>query len=165
VKLAWAALLLGLGCLTCAAPFRGGHAQPEWTMRDTKTLARFIPGHCEDRSHAEHSPRFGSVEVVETQTGRPLLLEHRQGHELLVAENVHDDGPFWVFELIVSGELLRRWRVPRGAGELGTLEVGRELTEVSRGEGFEAGLASRHLSCTLVPSAANLAGGSTNPSP
>ncbi|MEI9936821.1 MAG: hypothetical protein WDO69_06335 [Pseudomonadota bacterium] len=145
-----ACLACSLAFIACGSPFRGGYAVPEAPLPDTKTLARFIPGHCEDATHAEHAPRFSSIDLIETSTGRTLLLEHRQGHELLVAENFHDDGSFWVFEVVVPGQRVRRWRIPRSSLATGTLEVGRELTEVSHGERFQVGLASSHLTCTLV---------------
>ncbi len=68
------AALPSLACLACSvasltsvacggSPFRGGYAVPDTPLpdaplSDTKTLARFIPGHCEDATHAEHTPRF-----------------------------------------------------------------------------------------------------------
>lgn len=148
----------GLACLVTSfacggSPFRGGYAVPEAPLPDTKTLAHFVPGHCEDVAHAEHTPRFSSIDLIETSTGRPLLLEHRQGHELLVVENVHDDGAFWVFEVVIQGRLVRRWRIPRSSLGTGTLQMGRELREVSHGERFETGLASSHLTCILLPKA------------
>lgn len=146
---AWLALCAC--CVACSPPFRGGYARPEAPLVGSKTLARFLPGHCEDRSHAEFTPHFSSVELVETETGRTLLLEHRHGHELLVAENFHDEGSFWVFELIVAGERVRRWHIPRSPHASGTLEVGRLLTLEEHGGRFEAGLASTHLTCSLVP--------------
>ena len=154
--------LVACACsLACSgSPFRGGYARPEAPLRGSKMLATFIPGHCEDATRTEHTPRFSSVDLVETQTGRTLLLEHRQGYELLVAENFHDDGPFRIFELVVNGDHLRRWRIPRSSHGTGTLNVGRELTEVRHGERFEAGLASSHLTCSLVPKGSVLPSGS-----
>jgi len=152
-------------CVACASPFRGGYATPDAPQTATKTLARYIPGYCEDAAHAEKVPRFTSVDLIETATGRTLLLEHRQGHELLVAENHHDEGSFWVFEVVVQGDRVRRWRIQRSAFGTGTLQVGRELTERTRGERFEAGLASSHLTCTLVAKDSALPIASTNPMP
>jgi len=164
------AALSGLACLVwsiaCAgSPFRGGYAMPDQPLPGTKTLARFIPGHCEDATHAEQTPRFTSIDVVETATGRVLLLEHRQGHELLVAENFHHDRSFWVFEVVFAGDHLRRWRIPKSAFGSGSLQVGRQLTEQRRGERFEAGLASIHLDCTLVAKGSALPYRSTTPAP
>jgi len=164
------AVLSGLACLACSmacagSPFHGGYAMPDQPLPGTKTLARFIPGHCEDASHGEQLPRFTSVDVVETATGRILLLEHRQGHELLVVENFHHDRTFWVFEVKFASDHVRRWRIPRSAFGSGTLQVGRQLTEQRRGERFEAGLASTRLSCTLVAKASALPHGSTTPVP
>lgn len=147
--------LSGIACLVgsiaCGgSPFRGGYTVPEAALADTRTLAHFVPGRCEDAARAEHTPRFSSVDLIETSNG-PLLLEHRQGYELLVVENFHDDGAFRVFELALPGHRVRRWSVPRFAGGTGTLQIGRELTEVRHGERFVAGLASSHLTCTLEP--------------
>jgi len=150
MKHAQAALIACACVLSCSSHFRGGYARPEARLPGSKTLARFIPGHCEDATRAERTPRFSAVDVVETQTGRTVLLEHREGHELLVAENFREEGSYRVFEVIIEGERARRWRVPRSHGT-GTLEVGRLLSEVAHGERFEAGLASSHLTCTLVP--------------
>jgi hypothetical protein len=122
-----------------------------------QTLARFLPGHCEDPSHAEHAPHFTSVELVQTETGRMLLLEHRQGHELLVVENYHDAAADWVFEVLVNGERVRRWHIPRSLLRTGTLDVGRVLTLEEHGTRFDAGLASSHLTCTLVPKGSSVA--------
>ena len=149
----FAGALASIGSLGCGgSPFRGGYATPESAVLGTKTLARFVPEHCEDAARAEHAPRFNSVELVENASGRPLLLEHRQGHELLVAENHYDQGAFRVFEVVVQGRV-RRWRIPLSSLGTGTFEVGRELTEVGHGERFEAGLASSHLTCRLSPQA------------
>ena len=154
--------LLACACacvLACGgSPFRGGYAQPEAPLPGSQTLARFLPGHCEDASHAEHAPRFTSVDLVQTQTGRTVLLEHRQGHELLVALNHHDTGADWVFEVLVNATRVRRWDIPRSLRRTGMLEVGRVLTLKAHGEGFEAGLASSHLTCTLVPKGSSVAG-------
>ncbi|MEO8904269.1 MAG: hypothetical protein ABI488_18055, partial [Polyangiaceae bacterium] len=128
-----------------------------------KLVESFVPGACQDTAHADIEPDFSSVELVQSSTGRPLLLERRQGHALLVAENFFDDGSFLVFEVIVkSDSLVRKWRIPRSAVATGTLQVGRQLTELRRGEGFEADLASSRLSCSLVPKASDLPAGSTN---
>jgi hypothetical protein len=147
------AALLACACsVACSgSPFRGGYAQPETTLTGSKTLARLIPGHCEDPARDELTPRFTSVDLAETQTGRTVLLEHRQGHELLVVENFHEQGSSWVFELLVQGGRVRRWRIPRTANGSGTVEMGRLLTLVRHGDRFEAGLASSQLTCTLVP--------------
>jgi len=152
-----ALLLLAAACsAACAAPFRGGYARSEAPIPRSQTVARLIPGHCEDPSHAEHAPRFSAVDIVQTETGRTVLLEHRQGHELLVVENVRNDGAFWVFEVIVKGDHVRRFRIPRSPHGVGSLNVGRLLTLHAEGEHFEAGLASSHLTCSLVPKASNL---------
>jgi hypothetical protein len=149
-----AALLAGVCAIACAgSPFRGGYARSEALLSGSKTLLSLIPGHCEDARHVEHPPRFSAVDVVETESGRIVLFEHRQGHDLLVAENFHSDGSFWVFEVLVDGDHLRRWRIPRSPTGTGSIEVGRELTEVAHGDRFEAGLASSRASCTLVPKA------------
>jgi hypothetical protein len=151
------ALVLGALGLSCAgSPLRGGYARRETPIYGGKLLASFIPGHCEDAAHVELLPRFSSVELLETETGRTLLLEHRQGHDLLVVENFHDEGSSWVFELVVKGDHLRRWRIPRSPSGTGTLFAGRELTEHAHRERFEAGLASSHLECSLVPKASDL---------
>ena len=154
--------LLACACawgLACGgSPFRGGYARPEAPLPGSQTLARFLPGHCEDPSHAEHAPHFASVDLVQTQTGRTVLLEHRQGHELLVALNRHDTGTNWVFEVLVNGSRVRRWYIPRSLRRTGTLEVGRVLTLETHGEGFKAGLASVRLTCTLVPKGSSVAG-------
>ncbi|MET0792016.1 MAG: hypothetical protein ABW061_10890 [Polyangiaceae bacterium] len=153
-----AALLTGACALACSgSPFRGGYARAEAPLPGSKTLLSFIPGHCEDARHVEHAPRFTAIDLVETESGRIVLFEHRQGHDLLVAENFHDEGSFWVFELLVNGDHLRRWRIPRSPSGTGSLEVGRELTEITHGERFEAGLASSRASCSLVPKASALA--------
>lgn len=152
------ALLAGVCALACSGPvFRGGYARSEAPLRDGRTLLSFIPGHCEDARHVEHPPRFSAVDVVETGSGRIVLFEHREGHDLLVAENFHSEGSFWVFEVIVNGDHLRRWRIPRSPTGTGSLEVGRELTEVAHGERFEAGLASSRANCSLVPKASSFA--------
>jgi hypothetical protein len=151
------ALVLGALGLSCAgSPLRGGYARRETPVYGGKLLASFIPGHCEDAAHVELLPRFSSIELLETETGRTLLLEHRQGHDLLVVENFHDEGSSWVFELIVHGAHLRRWRIPRSSSGTGTLFAGRELTEHGHRERFEAGLASSQLQCSLVPKASDL---------
>jgi hypothetical protein len=160
-----AALLIActLGC--SASPFRGGYALREAPLARTKTLSTFVPGACQDAAHADISPDFASVDLIETSTGRPLLLEHRPGYELLVAQNFFDDGPFLVFEVVVKGDnLLRKWRVPRTPSATGSLDVGRVLTlrEAAKGDGFQAGLASTRLACSLVPKASDLPVGSTN---
>jgi hypothetical protein len=161
---------LGLVACACAAlscagePFRGGHAAPDVRPPRMKTLGAFIPGHCEDAAHADRAPRVSAVELLESPMGRPLLFEHRQGHEVLIAENFFDDGPFWVFEVIVKSEnLVREWRIPRSPGATGTLLVGRELAEVAHGERFEAKLASATLTCSLVPKTSDLPSGSPTP--
>jgi hypothetical protein len=129
-------------------------------------LAEFVPGHCEDASHRDLTPRVGSIELVETASGQTLLFEHRQGHELLIAENHFDDGPVWVFQVLITAQnLVREWRIPRSVGATGTLRVGRELTEVAHEAAFEAKLASAYLSCSLVPVRSDLPRGSTNPVP
>jgi hypothetical protein len=152
------------GC--AGAPFEGGYATREASLPDAKTFATFLPGACEDAAHADRSPDFSSVELVETQTGRPLLLEHREGYALLVAENYFDEGPFWVFEVLVKNEaVLRKWRIPRSKVEVGSLAVGRALTLDAHGDRFEAGLASTRLSCSLVPKASDLPASSTNLTP
>ncbi|HEY8946614.1 MAG TPA: hypothetical protein VIM73_20320 [Polyangiaceae bacterium] len=150
----------------CAAPFRGGYPAPVDQRIGARTLAEFVPGHCEDGQHQDRAPRIESVELVETATGRPLLLEHRQGHELLVAENHFDDGSAAVFQVVLSSEsLVREWRIPRSPRATGTLRVGRELRETARPGGFEAELASAYLTCSLVPNRSDLPRGSTNPAP
>jgi hypothetical protein len=151
-----AALLAGVCAIACSgSAFRGGYARSEAPLRGSKTLLSFIPGHCEDARHIEHPARFSGVDVVETESGRIVLFEHRQGHDLLVAENFHSDGSFWVFEVVVNGDHLRRWRIPRSPTGVGSLEVGRELSEFAHGERFEAGLASSRASCSLVPKASS----------
>lgn len=152
------AALVSCACaLACsAAPLRGGYAQPEAPFAGGRLLVSFIAGHCEDAAHAEYTPRFSSIDLVETETGRPLLLEHRQGHDLLVIENVHDEGSAWVFELIASEDHLSRFRIPRSATGTGSLVVGRKLLEVARGERFQAELASTRLTCSLVPKKASV---------
>jgi hypothetical protein len=164
-----AALLTIAGSLACSAsPFRGGYALREAPIAHTKTLSTFVPGACQDAGHADVSPDFASVDLVETSTGRPLLLEHRPGYELLVAQNFFDDGPFLVFEVVAkSDNLLRKWRVPRTPSATGSLDVGRALTlqEAEKGDDFQAGLASTRLACSLVPKASDLPVGSTNPVP
>ena len=150
----------------CAGPVRGGYTTRDERPDQVKRLAAFVPGHCEDASHADLAPRVASVEIVETTSGRPLLLEHRQGHDLLIAENHFDDGSSWVFQVIVKADnLVREWRIPRSARATGTLVVGRELTEVAHSGNFEAKLASAYLSCSLVPQASDLPRGSTNSAP
>ncbi len=153
-----AALLAGVCALACSgSPFRGGYARAEAPLQGSQLLSSFIPGHCEDASHVEHAPRFSTIDVVETESGRVLLLEHRQGHFVLVAENVHDEGSYWVFEVVVDGDHLRRWRIPRSPSGTGSLEVGRELNEAVHRERFQAGLASNRARCTLVPKASSFA--------
>jgi hypothetical protein len=162
---------LWLSLLSCiwgcsGAPFRGGYALREAPIPDARTVATFLPGTCQDTAHADHASDFSSVELVETPTGRPLLLEHREGYALLVAENFFDEGSFLVFEVIVkSDDVLRRWRIPRSRVETGSLEVGRVLTIAAHGDRFQAGLASTRLSCSLVPKASDLPAGSTNLTP
>jgi hypothetical protein len=157
-------LLSGLAC--GGAQFRGGYTTRESQPPAAKKLAAFVPGHCEDAAHEDLAPRIASVEIVETESGRTLLFEHRQGHDLLIAENHFDAGPLWVFQVVVKAEnLVREWRIPRSFGATGTLVVGREIAEARRGEGFEAGLASTYLSCSLVPESSVLPRGSTNPVP
>jgi hypothetical protein len=164
-----AAALLMLGALGCAgSPFRGGYALREAPIAHGKTLSTFVPGACQDAAHADINADFASVDLVETSTGRPLLLEHRPGYELLVAQNFFDDGPFLIFEVLARGDnLLRKWRVPRTPSATGSLDVGRVLTlrEAAKGDGFQAGLASTRMSCSLVPKASDLPVGSTNPVP
>lgn len=144
--------LAGLCALACSgSPFRGGYARPDRPLHGTRAVLSFIPGHCEDARHIEHVPRFSGVDVVETGSGRLVLFEHRQGHDLLVAENVHSEGSFWVFEVVVDGDHLRRWRIPRSPSGTGSLQLGRELSEVAHGDRFEAELASSRATCTLVP--------------
>jgi len=147
-----AVMVAALGALACSSSaFRGGYARSEAPLHGGKTLLSLIPGHCEDARHQEHSPRFSAVELVETQSGRIVLFEHRQGHDLLVAENYHNEGSFWVFEVIVDGDHVRRWHIPRSPSGTGSLEVGRELNEVRHGEHFESALASSRAICSLVP--------------
>jgi hypothetical protein len=165
----WRAALLAAafaagGC--GGSPVRGGYSARDTRPVQVQTLAVFVPGHCEDTSHADLAPRVASVEIVETASGRTLLFEHRQGHDVLVAENHFDDGPMWVFQVIIKAQdLVREWRIPRSAGATGTLLVGRELTETAHAERFEAKLASANLSCSLVPESSLLPSGSTNPVP
>jgi len=161
---------LGASVLLCVAcsgsPFRGGYAARDTSIAGTRIVSSFVPGACEDASHADIEPDFSALELVQSSTGRPLLLEHRHGYALLVVENFFDEGPFLVFELIVkSDDLVRKWRVPRSSGSTGTLEVGRRLTEHRKGDGFEAGLASTRFFCSLVPKASDLPASSTNPAP
>ena len=164
-----AAALLMLCALGCSgSPFRGGYALREAPIARSKTLSTFVPGACQDAARADIVADFASVDLVETSTGRPLLLEHRPGYELLVAQNFFDDGSFLVFEVLVKGDnLLRKWRVPRTPSATGSLDVGRVLTlqEAAKGDGFRAGLASTRFSCSLVPKASDLPVGSTNPVP
>ena len=159
-----ASALMWLTCAACSAsPFRGGYAAWDASIPGAKSISSFVPGACQDTAHADIEPDFSSVELVQSSTGRPLLLERRQGHALLVAENFFDDGPFLVFEVLVKSEgLVRKWRIPRSPVATGTLQVGRQLTELRRGDGFEAGLASSRLSCSLVPKASDLPPSSTN---
>lgn len=155
-----AALLACACCLSCSsAPFRGGYARPEGSILGSHSVLRFIPGHCEDAAHRELPPRFDALDLLETQTGRSFLVEHRQGYEMLVIENVHDEGSTRVFELVIDGAHLRRYRIPRSSG-IGQLEAGRELGEIAHGQGFRAGLASIRASCSLVPKASVLPLGS-----
>jgi len=159
------ALPLALACaaVACATPWRGGYTTREQPQSNLRTLATFVPGHCEDAAHADLPPRIASLELVETATGRTLLLEHRQGHELLVAENHFDDRAYWVFQVLLGAEnRLREWRIPRSDGATGTLLVGRALSAAGRGEHFQAKLAAVDLSCSLVPSSSDLPRGSTN---
>ena len=154
------------GAFGCGASLRGGYTAPAARAIGSKTLAEFVPGSCEDGEHQDRPPRIESVELVETETGRPLLLEHRQGHELLVAENHFDDGSSAVFQVVLpSDSLVREWRIPRSPGATGTLRVGRELRERAYRGGFEAELASAYLTCSLVPNRSDLPRGSTNPVP
>ena len=161
------ALCLGLCAFACGGtPLRGGYTTRDTRPAELKTLASFVPGHCEDASHTDRAPRVSKVEIVETPAGRTLLFEHRQGHDLLVAENHFDDGPLWVFQVVVSAQnLVREWRIPRSIGATGTLLVGRELTESAHAARFRATLASAYLSCSLVPERSDLRRGSTNPGP
>ena len=163
------ALLLASACAASAcsgAPLRGGYTAQGSHPPQVKTLAAFVPGHCEDAAHRDLAPRVASVEIVETPTGRTMLFERRQGYDLLIAENHFDDGAFWVFQVVVKAEnLVREWRIPRSAGATGTLLVGRELEEVAHAEHFQAQLASTNLSCSLVPQTSDLPRGSTNPVP
>ena len=152
--------------LGCAAPFRGGYTARADHPIGKRTLVELVPGHCEDGQHQDRPPRIESVELVETETGRPLLLEHRQGHELLIAENHFDDGSDAVFQVVLSSaSLVREWRIPRSPRATGTLRVGRELRERERRGGFEAELASAYLTCSLVPNRSDLPRSSTNPVP
>jgi hypothetical protein len=165
-----AAALLAVACaLGCSgSPFRGGFALRDAPIAHSKTLSTFLPGACQDAVHADINADFASVDLVETSTGRPLLLEHRPGYELLVAQNFFDDGPFLVFEVLDKGDnLLRKWRVPRTASATGSVDVGRVLTlhDAAKGDAFQAGLASTRMSCSLVPKASDLPLGSTNPVP
>ncbi len=162
--------LLAIGAcaaIACGgAPVRGGYTLRDTRPAQVKTLAAFVPGHCEDAAHADLAPRIASVEIVETQTGQTLLFEHRQGHDLLVAENHFDDGPLWVFQVVIKAEnLVREWRIPRSAGATGSLLIGREIAEVAGAEHFQAKVASSNLSCSLVPETSDLPRGSTNPVP
>ena len=116
-----------------------------------------LAGATEDPAHEELTPRFASVDLLETTTGRTVLLEHRQGHELLVVENFHDEGGYRVFELVVNGSRVRRWHIPRSPELTGRLEVGRIISLTGTDERFEAGLASSHLSCSLVPKDSSIA--------
>jgi len=162
----WRALFVGCCLCSCAAPFRGGYTARADRPVGTKTLVELVPGHCEDGEHQDRPPRIEIVELVETETGRPLLLEHRQGHELLVAENHFDDGSDAIFQVVLSsGSLVREWRIPRSPRATGTLRVGRELRERERRGAFEAELASAYLTCSLVPNRSDLPRGSTNPGP
>jgi len=159
------ALPLALACtaVACAPPFRGGYTARDQPASHVRTLATFLPGHCEDAAHADQPPRVASVELVETATGRTLLFEHRQGHELLVAENHFDDRAYWVFQVLLGAEnRLREWRIPRSDGATGTLLVGRAPSAAGHGEHFQAKLATVDLSCSLVPSSSDLPHGSTN---
>ena len=165
-----AALLTTVACaLSCSSsPFRGGYALRDGPIAHSSTLSTFLPGACQDAAHADVSADFASLDLIETSTGRPLLLEHRPGYELLVAENFFDDGPFLVFEVLAkSDNLLRKWRVPRTPSATGSLDVGRvlRLNNAAKGDGFQAGLASTRMSCSLVPKASDLPVGSTNPVP
>ena len=163
------ALLIAGACALVAcggAPVHGGYTSRDTRPAQLKTIAAFVPGHCEDAAHADLAPRIASVEIVETSTGQTLLFEHRQGHDLLVAENHFDDGAQWVFQVVVKAEnLVREWRIPRSAGATGSLLVGREIAEVTGAEHFQAKVASTVLSCSLVPETSDLPRGSTNPVP
>ncbi len=165
----WARLLgaSALSCLACSgSPFRGGYAAREMALPGARLISSFVPGACQDTARADIEPDFALIELVQSSTGRPLLLEHRQGHALLVAENFFDEGSFLVFEVIVkSDNLLRKWRIPRSPVGTGTLQVGRQLTELKKGDGFQADLASSRLTCSLVPKASDLPASSTNPVP
>jgi len=164
----WRGFALCAACslLGCAAPFRGGYTAPADRPVGVKTVRELVPGHCEDGAHQDRPPRIESVELVETETGRPLLLEHRQGHELLVAENHFDQGSESIFQVVLSsGSLVREWRIPRSPRATGSLRVGRELREREHRGGFEAELASAYLTCSLVPNRSDLPRGSTNPVP
>ncbi|HEY4102436.1 MAG TPA: hypothetical protein VGM44_01045 [Polyangiaceae bacterium] len=156
--------LFALSLLACSASIRGGYVTRDTPQPKLKTVAAFVPGHCEDASHSDRAPRIQLVEVVETPSGRTLLFEHRQGYDLLVAENHFDDGPDWLFQVVVDGgDLVRQWRVPRSLGATGKLSVGREIEEIPRAHSFQAKLASERLSCSLVPQSSDLPRGSTNP--
>lgn len=160
------ALCAAWSVLGCAAPFRGGYTARADRPVGVKTLVELVPGHCEDGEHQDRPPRIEGVELVETETGRTLLLEHRQGHELLVAENHFDEGSAAIFQVVLSSDsLVREWRIPRSPRATGTLRVGRELRERKRQGGFEAQLASAYLTCSLVPNRSDLPRGSTNPGP
>jgi len=155
VKRTLGVLFTGACAMSCAgSPFRGGHAEPEGPVRGIQILQSFIPGHCEDAHHVEHAPRFSAVDLVQSQSGRLQLFEHREGHERLTVENFHGQGSFWVFEVVVHGDHVRRFRIPRSLSGTGSVEVGREIQEETHGERFEAGLASTRAQCTLVPKAA-----------
>jgi hypothetical protein len=159
------ALLLALACaaVACAEPWRGGYTTRDQPASNVRTLATFVPGHCEDAAHADLPPRIASVELVETATGRTLLFEHRQGHELLVAENHFDDRAYWVFQVLLGAEnRLREWRIPRSDGATGTLLVGKARSAAGPGQHFQAKLAAVDLSCSLVSSSSDLPRGSTN---
>jgi len=156
----WRASLLPLALVAgaCASnPFRGGYSRPDERLAGVKVLASFVTGHCEDATHTEVTSHVALIELGETQSGQLLLLEHREGYDLLVAENFHDDGAAWVFQVLVrADDLLREWRVPQSANATGSLVVGREFSEASNGARFRAQLASPRLTCTLVPKASLL---------
>jgi len=150
-----AARLLAASALLCAAcsgsPFRGGYAARELTSPGAHVIARFVPSACHDSAGAALEPDFSAVELVQSSTGQPLLIEHRHGHALLVVDNFFASGSFWVFQVIVkSDHLVRQWRIPLDPAGTGVLQVGRQLTELRRENHFEAGLASTRLSCPLI---------------
>jgi hypothetical protein len=150
-----AARLLAASALLCAAcsgsPFRGGYAARELARPGAHVIARLVPSACHDSAGAELEPDFSTVELAQSGTGQPLLVEHRHGHALLVVDNFFASDSFLVFQVIVkSDRLVRQWRIPLDPGGSGLLQVGRQLTEQQRGSHFEAGLASTRLRCPLV---------------